>query len=149
MRMRWAGTIVILLAAAFFAMLGFGHLLQVRQKQDVWEYGAKTEGTLLAHHGRRKSTLKEYTYAYRVAGREYVAERRAIPFSEQGIPVGTRLEVRYDPRDPERSVTPAELAQAESWSDRAFFFIVSGALVAWAGSRIFRRRAQASKSAAT
>lgn len=137
--MRWVGTIVILACAAFFALLALGHALQVDEAQRVWATGKATEGTLTEHHGRRKGNLREYTYTYRVDGRELTAERRTIPWSAREIPVGSKLDVRYDPADPEASVTPAELREFESWANRAFFPLVAAALFGWGIARIVRR----------
>jgi hypothetical protein len=137
---RWAVNIVILVLAAFFALLSLGHMLQVHKAQELWATGRVTEGTLTAHHGRRKSQLREYSYTYRVDGAELTAERRTIPWKHRELPIGSGLVVRYDPTSPERSITPAELEEQESWANRAFFPLVSIALFAWAIWRIARRR---------
>ena len=119
--MRWAGAVVLLVLSAFFGLLAIGHSLQVDEARRVWATGKETDGTLTAHHGRRKSTLREYTYSYRVEGRELLAQKRSIPWSAREIPIGTRLEVRYDPANPQASMTPAELQELENWANRAFF----------------------------
>ena len=130
--MRWVGVVVLLVLAAFFGLLAIGHSLQVEDARRIWATGKAADGTLTAHHGRRKSTVREYDYSYRVEGRELVAAKRSIPWGAREIPVGSRLEVRYDPADPERSMTPAELQELENWANRAFLPLVALALLAGA-----------------
>lgn len=132
--MRWLGAVVLVVLSAFFALLSIGHAIQVDEARQVWAAGKPTDGTLTAHHGRRKSTVREYTYTDRVDGRELIAEKRSIPWGAREIPVGSRLEVRYDPADPERSMTPAELQELENWANRAFLPLVALALL---GGAIF------------
>ena len=137
--MRWVGVVVLLVLAAFFGLLAIGHSLQVEEARRVWATGKAADGKLTAHHGRRKSTVREYDYSYRVDGRELVAEKRSIPWSAREIPVGSRLEVRYDPADPEHSMTPAELQELENWANRAFLPLVALALLGGAVYVAFRR----------
>lgn len=138
--MRWIGAIVLVVLSAFFALLSIGHAIQVNEARQVWATGKATDGTLTAHHGRRKSTVREYDYSYRVDGRELIAEKRSIPWAAREIPVGSRLEVRYDPADPERSMTPAEQQELENWANRAFLPLVALALLGGAIFVAFRRR---------
>jgi len=144
--MRWPGTILILVASGFFALLGIGHLVAVENAEKLWARGKPAEGTLTAHHGRRKSNMSEYTYDYRVGDQGYTAERRSVPWSARELPIGARLEVRYDPEDPDRSITPAELEEARKWPNKAFFFVVSAAFLGWAVRRIVKRPAEPPKA---
>lgn len=137
--MRWVGVVVLLVLAAFFGLLAIGHSLQVEEARRVWATGKAADGTLTAHHGRRKSTVREYDYSYRVDGRELIAEKRSIPWGAREIPVGSRLDVRYDPAEPERSMTPAELQELENWANRAFFPLVALALLGGAAYVALRR----------
>ena len=137
--MRWVGAVVLLVLAAFFGLLAIGHSLQVEEARRVWAAGTATDGTLTAHHGRRKSTVREYDYTYRVEGRELVAQKRSIPWSAREIPVGARLEVRYDPANPEASMTAAELRELENWANRAFPPLLALALLGGAIYVAFRR----------
>ena len=132
--------IVLLVMSALFALVALGHELQVLEAQQAWATGRLTEGTLTAHYGRRKSNMREYSYTYRVDGKEYTAERRTIPWSAREIPVGARLEVRYDPMSPAKSVTPAELEELQSWGSRWGLAAISAAFFAWAIARIVRGR---------
>jgi hypothetical protein len=142
--MRWVGVVVLLVLSAFFGLLAIGHSLQVEEARRVWATGKVADGTLTAHHGRRKSTVREYDYTYRVEGRELLAEKRSIPWSAREIPVGARLEVRYDPADPEHSMTPAELQELENWANRAFLPLVA---LAFLGGSIFVALRRAKKPA--
>ena len=144
--MRWAGTVLILVASGFFALLGIGHLLVVKELEQLWVQGHAAEGTLTAHHGRRKSNMSEYSYTYRVGGEEFTAERRSVPWSARDLPVGSRLDVRYDPAEPDRSVTPAELEENGKWTNQAIFFVVAAGFLAWAVRRIVKRPAEPGKA---
>ena len=130
--MRWLGIVALLLLAAFSGLLSLGHALQVEEARGIWAGGKATEGTITAQHRRKKSTVVEYSYAYRVDGRELVAEKRSIPWAAREIPLGARLAVRYDPARPEKSVTPAELQELENWANRALFPVLALAFLAGA-----------------
>lgn len=130
--MPWIGSIALLLLAAFFGLLSIGHALQVQEARAIWADGKATEGTLTAQHRRKKSAVVEYSYVYRVDGRELIAEKRSIPWAAREIPVGAKLAVRYDPANPEKSVTPAELQEIESWANRALLPVLALAFLAGA-----------------
>ena len=138
--MRWAVNIVLLVMSGLFGLVALGHELEVLERHQAWATGRLTEGTLTAHYGRRKSNMREYSYTYRVDGKEFIAERRTIPWKAREIPVGSKLEVRYDPMKPERSVTPAELEELESWGSRYGLAAISLGFLAWAIARIVRGR---------
>jgi hypothetical protein len=142
--MRWIGAVILLMLAAFFGLLAIGYTMQVEEARRIWMVGQATDGTLAAHHGRRKSTLREYDYTYRAEGRELLAQKRSIPWAAREIPVGARLEVRYDPAHPEHSMTPAELQELENWANRAFLPLVAIALL---GGAIFVALRRAKKPA--
>jgi hypothetical protein len=57
--------------------------------------------------------------------------------------VGSKLAVRYDPANPESSVTPAELAELEHPANRAFLWVVALAFLGWAAFLVFRRQRKA------
>jgi hypothetical protein len=133
------GIVVVLLLAAFFALLALGNALALDEAREISARGQATEGVLTEHHRRKKSTALEYSYTYRVEGRQLTAERRSIPWARGDTPVGSKLAVRYDPSNPARSVTPAELEELEHPANRAFLWIVALALFAWAGYLMVRR----------
>ena len=123
--------------AAFFALLGARpRCMVVEEAQELWARGQATEGTLTAHHGRRKSNMREYSYTYRV-GAASSPPSAAHPVVRARA--ADRLEastVRYDPADPERSVTPAELEENGKWINQAIFFVIAAGFLGWAVRRI-------------
>ena len=56
-------------------------------------------------------------------------------------PAGDRVKVWYDPGNPARSITRAELDDLESWPNRIFFPLAGLALLGWAIARLRRPRA--------
>ena len=138
--MRWLISVVLILASVFFAMLGLGIEMQVRELRDLMVSGTQAEGTITEQLGQRKSNAKFYSYRFRAGDREWTAVRRDIPYSAREIPIGARVPVRYDPANPERSVTPAELEEAEGWGNRLVFPLVALALLGWGAMRIVRRK---------
>jgi hypothetical protein len=136
--MRWTGIVALFLLAAFFGLLALGNAVALDEAREISARGQATEGVLTEQHRRKKGTAVEYTYTYKVEGREFTAERRSIPWGRSGMPVGSKLAVRYDPTDPERSVTPAELEELEHPANRAFLWIVAFAFLAWAGYLMVR-----------
>ena len=129
--MRWVGIIALLCMAAFFGLLAVGHTLQVDEAREVWANGKAVEGTLTAQFSRKKGP-QEYSYAYVVDGAEIAAERRSIPGAAASIPVGTKLVVRYDLADPQKSMTAAELRELEHWGNRALLPLIAFAFLAGA-----------------
>ncbi|HET6265290.1 MAG TPA: DUF3592 domain-containing protein [Usitatibacter sp.] len=138
--MRWLLSIVLIVAGVFFALLGLGIEMQVSQLRGLMASGAQAEGTITEQLGQRKSNAKFYSYRFRAGDREWTAARRDIPYSAREIPIGARVPVRYDPANPERSVTPAELEEAEGWGNRLVFPLVAVALLGWGVVRIVRRK---------
>jgi hypothetical protein len=138
--MRWLLSIVLIVAGVFFALLGLGIEMQVSQLRGLMASGAQAEGTITEQLGQRKSNAKFYSYRFRAGDREWTAARRDIPYSAREIPIGARVPVRYDPANPERSVTPAELEEAEGWGNRLVFPLVAVALLGWGVMRIVRRK---------
>jgi hypothetical protein len=139
--MKWLGVVVLLVLSAFFGLMTLGHVLLVEEMRELWANGKVAEGTLVAHHARKKSTLREYSYTFEAGGATVTAERRTIPYGAASLPVGTKLVVRHDPQDPSRSVTPAELQEHENWANRALLpliaiaFLVGAIFVARRGPR--------------
>ena len=138
--MRWFFTILILVTGLFAAVLAIGHAISVRDAQQLMATGAQAEGTITEQLGARRSNAKFYSYKFNVAGREWTATRRDIPWAARELPVGSKVPVRYDTAKPERSITPAELAALEGWGNRAFFPLVAAGLLGWGIARIVRRR---------
>jgi hypothetical protein len=138
--MRWLLSIVLIVAGVFFALLGLGIEMQMSQLRGLMASGAQAEGTITEQLGQRKSNAKFYSYRFRAGDREWTAARRDIPYSAREIPIGARVPVRYDPANPERSVTPAELEEAEGWGNRLVFPLVAVALLGWGVVRIVRRK---------
>ena len=116
--MRIAGSVALVVMAAFFGLLALGHTLQVEEAREIWAHGRPVEGSLTAQISQKKGP-QYYSYAYAVDGAAITAERRSIPGAAAQIPVGTKLAVRYDPADPARSMTAAELQELEHPANRA------------------------------
>ena len=140
--MRWGGIVALLVLAAFFGLLAVGHSLQVEEAREIWAHGNAVEGTLTAQISQKKGA-QYYSYAYRAEGTEITAERRSIPGAAAEIPVGTKLVVRYDPGNPEKSTTAAELRELEHWGNRALLPLIALALLGWAIALVVRGRRKA------
>jgi hypothetical protein len=136
--MRLAATILIALAGLLFALLALGNELRLADMRTLMESGAQAEGTVTEQLGAKKSNAKAYSYKYRVGEREWTATRRDIPYAARELPIGSRVPVRYDPTNPERSITPAELEEAHGWGNRILFPLITVALIAWAVRRAVR-----------
>ena len=134
--MRQGVTVFLFVLAVAFAALAITRVLLIHDARDLWATGRTTEGTVVDFGTRRKSNLREYSYTYRVEGREYRRERRAIATSAGEFLVGSAVEVRYDPADPVRSLTPAERVEQEEWANRVIFPVISAAFFAWAIARM-------------
>ena len=127
--MRWVGAAALLALAVLFGLLALGGALSLEETRRIWANGEVAEGTLVSHHRRKKSSAREYTYTFKAGDRVVTAERRSIPFGLESLPVGTKLVVRYDPKDPSKSVTPGELEELEHWLNQAFFPVLVVVLV--------------------
>ena len=138
--MRWLVSIPVLLAGLFVCLLALGSELHLQEHRRLMESGAQAEGTITEQLGARKSNAKFYSYRFRAADREWTASRRDIPYSARELPIGSKVPVRYDPADPARSVTPAELQELEGWGNRFLFPVIGVALVAWAVTLMRARR---------
>ena len=139
--MKWVGVVVLVVLAAFFGLLALGNALMREKALEIWAHGKVAEGTLTAHHGRKKSTLREYSYTYVVDGKELTAERRTIPWAARELPVGSRLVVRYDPFDPSKSFTEAEMQEWNHAGNRAFLAVIALVLLGGAAYVAVRKRA--------
>jgi len=138
--MRWVVTIIILVAGLFAALMAAGHALLVQETRALMATGTPTEGTVTEQLGTRGSNAKYYSYAYQAGGRRQTATRRDIPWAAREIAIGAKVPVRYDPAKPERSITPAELEEAEGWGNRALFPLLAAGLLGWGIVRIVRAR---------
>ena len=138
--MRRLATVLILLAGLFAAFMSVAHHQSVERARDLMRTGSQAQGTVTEQLGTRGSNAKFYSYKFRAGTREWVATRRDIPWAAREIPVGAEIAVRYDPAKPERSITPAELEEAESWANRMLFPLAAAALLGWGVARIARRK---------
>lgn len=139
--MRLAATVLIALAGLAFALLALGNELRLADMRTLMESGAQAEGTITEQLGAKKSNAKSYSYRFRAGDRDWTATRRDIPYAARELPIGARVPVRYDPANPERSITAAELEEAHGWGNRIFFPLVAIALIAWAVRRAVRAAA--------
>ncbi len=139
--MRWVYTIVILLAGLFVLVLALGAGLQRAEARQLWANGAVAEGTVTERQGSKGSNAKFYSYTFPAAGSVQTRTRRDIsPWTAGEVPIGAKVTVRYDPKDPSKSITRHELDEIESFGNRIVFPMIGAALVAWALLRIFRPR---------
>jgi hypothetical protein len=112
--MRWLGILAVFALSVGFGLLALGNHLQVTEAREIWANGRVAQGKVVEHQGYPGSSRRTYTYTYRLGDAEFTAERRAIPWEARDIPVGSKLEVRYDPRDPKKSITSAEMQERQS-----------------------------------
>lgn len=138
--MRRVATVLILVAALFAAIMTFAHHQSVQRARELMRTGAQAQGTVTEQLGTRGSNAKYYSYTFRAGTRGWVATRRDIPWAARELPVGAKVAVRYDPANPERSITAAELEETESWGNRILFPLVAAALFAWGIGRVVRRK---------
>jgi hypothetical protein len=142
MLLRWLGTLLILAAGLFFLLLALGGHLQLLDARKVMAEGAKVEGSVIqAYSGGRRSTAYYFDYEYLAAsGLKLPGQRRSISYSDyERLRPGTKVPVWHDAKNPERSITTAEMAELESWANRLFFPLVGLALLAWGVYRVVRR----------
>ena len=137
--MRWVVTILIFLGGLTAAALALGQHLALTDARRLMADGAQARGTITEQIGARKSNSRYYSYRFNVGNREVTATRRDIPWAARELAMGANVPVRYDPRDPSRSITPAELQEAEGWGNRLLFPILGAVLIAWAALRTVRR----------
>ena len=137
--MRWIVSILLLAAGVATLMLALGQALALQDSRQLMAAGARADGTITEQAQGRKSIGRFYSYRFRVGDRDWVATHRDIPFSARTIPVGSRVAVRYDPANPAKSITAAELEEAENWGNRLLFPVVGVALIAGAVARMVRK----------
>ena len=137
--MRWFFTILILAAGLLAALLTVGHAVTIEQSNELMRSGAKATGIVTEQLGTKGSNAKHYSYRFRAGDREVTATRRDIPWEAREIPVGSPIEVRYDPAKPERSITAPELEEAGKWGNRLFFPLLAAGLFGWAIARVVRK----------
>ena len=145
--MRWVSTILILLAGLFVLMLSMGGSLQRDEARRLWAEGAVAEGTVTEILGSKGSRAMYYSYTYSYGGRVLTQTRRNIRGQARQTPIGSKVTVRYDPKDPSKSITQAELDEMQAWGNRFVFPFLGAALVGWALLRIFRPRRDHSPAA--
>ena len=131
---------LILVAGLFAAFMAFAHFQSVERAKELMLRGAQADGTVTEQLGTRGSNAKYFSYKFRAGTREWTATRRDIPWAAREIPVGAKIAVRYDPAQPERSITPAELEEAENWANRMLFPLVAAGFLGWGVARIARRK---------
>ena len=137
--MRWIVSILLLLAGIATLMMALGQALALQDQRQLFAAGAQAEGTVTEQAQGRKSSARFYSYRFRAGDRDWVAKHRDIPFGASEIPVGAKVPVRYDPANPARSVTAAELEDAEGWANRLLFPVIGVALIAAAVVRMVRK----------
>lgn len=138
--MRRVATVLILVAGLFAAVMAIAHHLSVQSARELMRTGSQAQGTVTEQLGSRGSNAKYYSYTFRVGAREWVAKRRDIPWTARELPVAAKVAVRYDPSNPERSITAAELEETESWGNRILFPLVATGLLTWGIGRVVRRK---------
>jgi hypothetical protein len=125
----------------FFFVLAAGAHLQLQEARGLMQGGKTGEATItevLGGGGRGGS--HRYSYGFLVGADRFAQARRDITYDARyGTKVGDRVKVWYDPRDPSKSITRAELDELESWPNRLFFPLAGFALLAWAIARVIRR----------
>ena len=134
--MRSVATLALFVIAAAFAALAVTRFVLLSEARDLWATGRTTQGIVVDKGTRRKSNLAEYSYTYRVDGKEYRRDRRVTSKSAGELPVGSAVEVRYDPADPVRALTQGERDESEDWTNQAVLPLISAGLFAWAIARL-------------
>ena len=138
--LRGFATAAIVVAAFFFLLLAGGAHLQLEEARRLIAAGNVAQGTVTSLTAPRGSQAYSYAYEYAVGGKRYSKSNRSIPYGlKDTVPVGTPIQVWYDPRRPEVATTQAELADHESIANRVLFPLVAVALIAWAVKRTRRR----------
>ena len=133
---------MIFVVGLFFLVLALGGHLQLLDARRVMAEGAKVEGSVTrSYSGGRRSTAYYFDYEYpAVGGQKLSGRKRSISYSDyERLRPGTKVPVWHDARNPERSITTAEMAELESGANRLFLPLVGLALIAWGIARIFRR----------
>ena len=132
---------LIAAVALLLLLLAGGNHLQLQDARTIRETGAAAEATLSeVLGGGSRGGSHRYSYSFVVGAERFAQERRAITYEARyASKAGDRVRVWYDPRDPRKSVTQAELDSLESWPNRLFFPVAGLALLAWAIVRTIRR----------
>ena len=122
-------------------LLALGAHFQLQEARTIRQTGAATEATLSeVMGGGARGGSHRYSYSYVVGTERFAQQRRDITYdARRASKVGDRVKAWYDPRDPRKSVTQAELDSLESWANRIFFPLAGLALLAWAIARTIRR----------
>ncbi len=140
--LRWLLTASIFAFAALFALLGLGAHLALGDARRLAESGTQAEATVTELVAAKRSTAYRVSYRYDAAGRSLEASKRSIPYGMRGeLRPGAKIPVWYEPAQPGRSTTRAEVAELERWPNRIFFPVAAIALLAWGVIRTRKRRA--------
>ena len=127
--------------ALLFLILAVGNHLQLQDARSLRESGVATEATLSeVLGGGARGGSHRYSYSFVVGAERFAQQRRDITYDARySSKVGDRVKAWYEPRDPRKSITQAELDSLESWSNRLFFPLAGLALLAWTIARTIRR----------
>jgi len=139
--LNWLGTLLIVAIGLFALLLALGAHLQLLEARKLMSQGRQTEGMVTeAHGGGKRSTSYYFSYEFPAGNVKHARKNRSIAYGDYTqMRPGTRIQVWYDPANPERSITTPELAEHESWANRLFFPLVGLALLGWGVARIVRR----------
>lgn len=126
--------------ALVLLLLAGGAHLQLQDARALVEKGVATEATLTEIlGGGSRGGSHRYSYSFMVGADRFAQQRRGITYDARySSRVGERVKVWYDPANPARSITRAELDELESWPNRIFFPLAGFALLAWAIARLRR-----------
>ena len=139
--MRWLVTSLGVAGALLCLLLALGAHLQLVATRTLMSQGRPVEGAVTGTWaGGRRSSRHDFSYAYLAGNVRHVKDHRMIRYRDYvALDSGHAITVRYDPADPDRSITAPELADAESWGNRLFFPLIGLALLGWALKRMVRR----------
>jgi len=140
--LRALGTLALLFAGLFFALLALGGHLQLLEARRVMAEGQATEGTV---NGLRKGTGKSasyyFNYEFSAGGAKHVKADVGLSYGDfHALRNGSKVKVWYNPANPAVSATLQERAEYESWPNRLFLPGVSVLLLGWWIARLVRKR---------
>lgn len=131
---------MIFVVGLFVLVLALGAHLQLLDARELMSQGRLAEGTVTdAHGGGKRSTSYYFTYEFPAGTVTHARKDRSISYGDYAtMRRGNRIQVWYDPANPERSITAPEMAEHESWANRLFFPLAGLALLGWGVARIIR-----------
>lgn len=138
--LRWLATALIVAGALLCLLLALGSHLLLLEARDLMAQGRQVEGTVTeTRTGGRRSTRYSFSYAYPAGSVRYAKANRTIAYRDYArMRRGQTIAVWYDPANPERSITVAEMADYESLANRLFFLLAGLAFLVWAITRVVR-----------